>query len=104
MKELMENGTVKDVVGKAAEKIKAEAAKPVTLNFGYVSDDDSSAKPVTLNLGYVSDDGGTDGRYRDAILAELARLHRIANVGESLDIDARIDELLILLMDVEGDE
>ena len=88
VKELMENGAVKDVVGKAAEKIKAEAAKPVTLNFGYVSDDDRS----------------TDGRYRDAILAELARLHRIANVGESLDIDARIDELLSILEDVEGDE
>ena len=88
VKELMENGTVKDAVGKAAEKIKAEAAKPVTLNLGYVSDDGSS----------------TDGRYRDAILAELARLHRIANVGESLDIDARIDELLSILEDVEGDE
>lgn len=88
VKELMENGTVKDVMGKAAEKIKAEAAKPVTLNLGYVSDDDRS----------------TDGRYRDAILAELARLHRIANVGESLDIDARIDELLSILEDVEGDE
>ena len=88
VKELMENGTVKDVVGKAAEKIKSEAAKPVTLNLGYVSDDDRS----------------TDGRYRDAILAELARLHRIANVGESLDIDARIDELLSILEDVEGDE
>ena len=80
-------------------------AKPVTLNFGYVSDDDSSTKPVTLNLGYISDDGSsTDGRYRDAILKELARLHRIANVGESLDIDVRIDELLSILEDVGGDE
>lgn len=87
-KELMENGTVKDVVDKAVEKIKAEAAKPVTLNLGYVSDDSRS----------------TDGMYRDAILAELARLHRIANVGESPDIDARIDELLCILEDVEGDE
>ena len=61
--------------------------------------------PVTLNLGYVSDDGSsTDGRCRDAILKELARLHRIANVGESDDVDARIDELLAVIEDVEGDE
>ena len=101
MKELMENGTVKDVVGKAAGKIKAEAAKPVTLNFGYVSDNDSSAKPVTLNLGYISDDGSsTDGMYRDAIIRELARLRGIAAVGELPTLDARIDELLILLMDM----
>ena len=80
-------------------------AKPVTLNFGYVSDDDSSTKPVTLNLGYISDDDrSTDGMYRDAILAELARLHRIANVGESDDIDARIDELLAVIEDVEDGE
>ena len=63
------------------------------------------AKPVTLNLGYVSDDGsGTDGRYRDAILKELARLHGIAPVGELPTHDARIDELLTILMNVEGDE
>lgn len=53
-------------------------------------------------FGFTSN--STDGRYRDAILAELARLHRIANVGESPDIDARIDELLCILEDVEGDE
>ena len=88
VKELMENGTVKDVVGKAAEKIKSEAAKPVTLNLGYVSDDDRS----------------TDGRYRDAILAELARLRGIAPVGEVETIDERIDELLCILEDVEGYE
>ena len=61
--------------------------------------------PVTLNLGYVSDDGSSkDGRYRDAILKELARLHGIAPVGELPTHDARIDELLTILMNVEGDE
>ena len=61
--------------------------------------------PVTLNLGYVSDDGSsTDGRCRDAIIRELVRLHGIANVGESDDVDARIDELLAVIEDVEGDE
>ena len=61
--------------------------------------------PVTLNLGYVSDDGSsTDGRCRDAILKELARLRGIAPVGEVETIDARIDELLIILADMEDDE
>ena len=61
--------------------------------------------PVTLNFGYVSDDGSsTDGRYRDAIIKELARLHRIAPVGKLPTNDARIDELLTILEDVEGDE
>ena len=61
--------------------------------------------PVTLNFGYVSDDDrSTDGRYRDAILAELARLRGIAPVGEVETIDERIDELLCILEDVEGDE
>ena len=61
--------------------------------------------PVTLNFGYVSDDDRSkDGRYRDAILKELARLHGIAPVGELPTHDARIDELLTILMNVEGDE
>ena len=94
VKELMENGTVKDVVGKAEEKIKAEAAKPVTLNFGYVSDDG----------------GSTDSMYRDAIIRELVRLHAIAPLTDSTEDPTtdpllnRIDELLTVLEDVEGAE
>ena len=61
--------------------------------------------PVTLNLGYVSDDDRSmDGRYRDAIIRELVRLRGIAPVGELQTLDARIDELLTILEDVEGDE
>ena len=53
-------------------------------------------------FGFTSN--STDGRYRDAILKELARLRGIAPVGEVETIDERIDELLILLMDMEDGE
>lgn len=53
-------------------------------------------------FGFTSN--GEDGRYRDAIIRELVRLRGIAPVGELPTLDARIDELLTILEDVEGDE
>lgn len=104
VKELMENGTVKDVVGKAAEKIKAEAAKPVTLNFGHVSDDSRS---MDNYLAYTEGYNKAMDKYRNAIIRELIRLRGISPLTDSVEdpttdpLLARIDELLIILVDVE---
>ena len=52
----------------------------------------------------MNDKDNKDSRYRDAIIRELVRLRGIASIGEVETIDERIDELLILLMDMEGGE
>lgn len=97
MKELLEGFD-----GEIKAEFKAPASTTATTveggSFGFTSNGKDSY------LAYMEGYNKARNKYRDAILKELARLRGIAPVGELPTHDERIDELLCILEDVEGDE